>query len=258
MLPNELQSYVRFMNEHLFDYIDIKRENIHIPDGTLSKDEIQNFCNDYEHQIGKAGGIDIQLLGIGRTGHIGFNEPGSLATSKTRIINLDHITRMDAASDFFMEENVPTYAITMGIGTILNAKRIILIALGEGKSEIVRNAVEGDINDQVPATFLQKHPNAVFIVDAAASASLSRVAIPWTIGPIDWDDQTAKRAVIWLSQKLDKPILKLTNRGYSDFGMSDLIVKYGTSYNLNIKIFNELQHSITGWPGGNFVMAELN
>lgn len=208
MQPGELQSYVRFMDEHLFDYIDIDKKNIHIPDGTLPKDGIQAFCKNYEQKIDEAGGLDIQLLGIGRTGHIGFNEPGSLKRSETRIINLDHITRLDAASDFFKEENVPTKAITMGIGTILKAKRIILIALGEGKSQIIKRAVEGEISDQIPATFLQEHTNVVFVVDAAAAAELTRIATPWILSDVNWNKQIIKRAVIWLSQKLKKTDIK--------------------------------------------------
>jgi len=250
MQPSELQSYVRFMNEHLFNHIDIDKKNIHIPDGTIQKDEIQSYCKAYEQKINEVGGLDIQLLGIGRTGHIGFNEPGSLKNSETRIINLDHITRLDAASDFFTEENVPTKAITMGIGTILKAKRIILIALGEGKAGIVKRAVEGAIFDQVPATFLQEHSNTVFVMDTAAAAELTRISTPWVLGDVNWNQQTIKRAVIWLSQKLNKPVLKLTDRDYSDFGMSDLIISDGPAYNINIKIFNKLQHTITGWPGG--------
>ncbi len=250
MQPDELQSYVRFMDEHLFNHIDMDKKNVHIPDGTLSKDKIQSFCENYEQRINDAGGIDVQLLGIGRTGHIGFNEPGSLKNSETRIIHLDHITRLDAASDFFKEENVPTKAITMGIGTILKARRVILIALGEGKSAIIKRAVEGDIIDQIPATFLQEHTNVVFVVDAAAGAELTRIATPWILSDVNWNDQTIKRAVIWLSQKLEKPILKLTDRDYSDYGMSDLIVNDGPAYNINLKIFNELQRTITGWPGG--------
>jgi len=250
MQPGELQSYVRFMNEHLFNYIDIEKKNIHVPDGMIPKDKIESFCEDYEQKIAQAGGLDIQLLGIGRTGHIGFNEPGSLESSKTRIINLDHITRLDAASDFFTEENVPTKAITMGIGTILKAKKIILIALGEGKASIVKRSIEGDISDQVPATYLQKHTNTVFVLDTAASAELTRVKTPWLLGDVQWDNQTTKRAVIWLSQKLKTPILKLTDRNYSDYGMSELIIKKGPAHKININIFNLLQYTITGWPGG--------
>tara|TARA_R110000787_G_scaffold86285_12_gene184152 strand:- start:29830 stop:31767 length:1938 start_codon:yes stop_codon:yes gene_type:complete len=250
MQPDELQSYVRFMNEHLFDHIDIDKSNIHIPDGTIPKEKVESFCKEYEQKITEAGGLDLQLLGIGRTGHIGFNEPGSLKSSKTRIINLDHVTRLDAASDFFTEENVPTKAITMGINSILKAKKIILIALGEGKSSMVKRAVEGAITDQVPATFLQEHTNTVFVLDSAASAELTRIQTPWVLGDVHWDKKTIKRAAIWLSQKLKKPILKLTDRNYSDHGMSDLIIKNGPAYNININIFNKLQHTITGWPGG--------
>jgi glucosamine-6-phosphate deaminase len=250
MQPDELQSYVRFMNEHLFDHIDIDKNNIHIPDGTISKDQIAAYCEYYEEKIAQAGGLDLQLLGIGRTGHIGFNEPGALVTSTTRLINLDHITRMDAASDFFGEENVPTKAITMGIGTILKAKKIILIALGESKSEIIKKTVEGEMSDQVPATFLQESANTLFVLDAAAAAHLTRVDSPWILGDVEWDDLLIKKAVIWLSQKLKKAILKLTDRDYTDYGMGDLIIQYGSAYDINIWIFNELQHTITGWPGG--------
>ena len=159
------------MQENLFDYIDIKPENIHIPDGTLSKDKVGDYCKEYERKIDELGGLDLQLLGIGRTGHIGFNEPGFSIDSTTRMINLDHITRIDAASDFFGEENVPVKAITMGIGTILKAKRIIIVAWGEGKSAISKKTLEGDIRSDIPATFLQSHPNTTFVMDVAAGAN---------------------------------------------------------------------------------------
>ncbi len=248
--PDALQSYVRFMNEYLFDHIDIKKENINIPDGTLEKSDVAEFCKEYEAKIQKFGGLDIQILGIGRTGHIGFNEPGSGLNSKTRLITLDHITIVDAASDFFGEENVPKKAITMGVGTILNAKRIILMAWGEGKAPIIKEAVEGPISDVVPATYLQEHPNVSVILDSASSAELTRVKTPWLVGSVDWNENLIKRAVIWLSLKLGKPILKLTNRDYSDTGMGDIVTEYDSAYNINIKIFNELKHTITGWPGG--------
>ncbi len=250
MEPDFLQSYVYFMNENLFDHIDIKKENIHIPDGTLPKELVATFCQSYEEKIHEAGGLDIQILGIGRTGHIGFNEPGSGIHSKTRMITLDHITRTDAASDFFGEENVPRKAITMGVGTILNAKKIILMAWGEGKASIVQETVEGEISDKVPATFLQTHPNTRVVLDTASAASLVRQKTPWLVGSCNWEVALAKRATIWLSQKLEKPVLKLTERDYMDHGMSDLITDHGPAYDINIKIFNELQHTITGWPGG--------
>ncbi len=250
MAPQALQSYVRFMDDHLFNHVDINKDNINIPDGTMSKDEVSAFCTDYEQKIKFYGGLDLQILGIGRTGHIGFNEPGSHYNSRTRLITLDHITKMDAASDFFGEDNVPRRAITMGVRTILNADRIILMAWGEGKAAIIQETVEGDVTEAVPATYLQNHPNATIVLDSASSAELVRVKTPWLVGDCNWDDPLSKKAVIWLSQKLDKPILKLTDRDYTDNGMSDLVAAHGPAYNINIQMFNELQHTITGWPGG--------
>ena len=249
--PQELQSYVRFMNEYLFDHIDIPKDQINIPDGTLAKDDVYEFCVNYEKKIADVGGLDLQILGIGRTGHIGFNEPGSGEESETRLITLDHMTIMDAASDFFGEENVPTKAITMGVGTIMKAGRIVLMAWGEGKAPIIKKALEGPVSDKIPATYLQKHPNAEFILDEGSSAELTRVKTPWLVSFRDWnDEEEIKRAVCWLAQKVKKPLLKLTNRDYSDNGMADLITTYDTAYNINIKIFNALQNTITGWPGG--------
>ena len=250
MPPDKLQSYVRFMKEHLFDQIDILPENIHIPDGTVPKSEIEEYCQQYEQKIKDCGGLDLQILGIGRTGHIGFNEPGSGMDSRTRLITLDHITLTDAASDFFGEENVPQKAITMGVGTILDADKIILMAWGEGKAPIIREAVEGSVSDIVPATYLQNHTNALVILDKAAAAELTRIKTPWLLGRCQWKDDLIRRAVIWLSLKLQKPILKLTNRDYSDNGMGDIVTEYDSAYNTNLKVFNHLQNSITGWPGG--------
>jgi len=250
MEPDSIHSYVRFMNEHLFDHIDILAKNIHIPDGTLDKEDVKEFCQTYEKKIQSAGGIDIQVLGIGRTGHIGFNEPGSSLTSKTRIVRLDRVTRLDAASDFFGLENVPSKAITMGVGTIMNAKKIILMAWGEGKSEIIKEAIEGTIKEAVPATFLQHHKNCDFIVDHAAASSLTRVFTPWLTSECNWTDKLIKRATIWLSEKLDKAILKLTNEDYNEYGMGSLIAEIGSAEHINLKVFNQLQRTITGWPGG--------
>jgi len=250
MQPDALQSYVRFMNEYLFDHIDIDKDNVHIPDGTINRKKVDAFCREYERRIDEAGGIDLQVLGIGRTGHIGFNEPGSHVNSPTRMITLDHITRVDAASDFFGEDNVPRKAITMGVNTIMKAKRIILMAWGEGKAPIIRESVEGEVRDQVPATYLQKHPNTTIVLDEAAAAKLTRNSTPWLVGTCEWDELLIRKAITWLCQKVDKPILKLTDRDYNDNGMSDLITEYGSAYKINIKIFNVLQHTITGWPGG--------
>ena len=250
MKPDSLQSYVRFMKEHLFDHIDIPRDQVHIPDGTLDEDDISRFCEEYETNIKQFGGIDIQLLGIGRTGHIGFNEPGSRPDSETRLITLDKITRKDAASDFFGEEYVPRRAITMGVGTIMRAKKVYLMAWGEGKAGIIQQTVEGDIKESIPATYLQEHDNTTIVLDEAASEKLMRVNTPWQVGSCDWDDKLIRKAVVWLCQKLDKPILKLTDENYNENGMADLITTKGPAYNINIKVFNELQHTITGWPGG--------
>ena len=250
MAPDAHQSYVHFMHEYLFNHINIKPENIHIPDGTLKKDEVAAFCEEYEAKIAQVGVLDVQILGIGRTGHIGFNEPGSTIDSKTRLITLDRLTMLDAASGFFGIENVPRRAITMGVGTILQAKKIYMMAWGEGKANIVRETIEGAINTSIPATFLQQHNQTEVILDTAASAELTRIKTPWLAGPIKWNNFLIKKAVIWLSLKLTKPILKLTEEDYREFGMNDILVEIGTAYNVNIRVFNQIQHTITGWPGG--------
>jgi len=250
MAPEAHQSYVHFMHEYLFNHIDIDPKNIHIPDGTLKKDAIAEFCSNYEAKIAEAGGLDIQILGIGRTGHIGFNEPGSTIDSQTRLITLDRVTMLDAASGFFGIENVPRRAITMGVGTILKAKKIYMMAWGEGKAKIIKETVEGPVNTSIPATFLQHHSNTEVILDNAASAELTRIKTPWLAGPIKWNNFLIKKAVIWLSLNLEKPILKLTEEDYREYGMNDILVEIGTAYNVNIRVFNQIQHTITGWPGG--------
>ncbi len=250
MNPGSLQSYHRFMHEYLFDRIDIPAGSVHIPDGTVARDRVYAYCAAYEQAIADAGGIDIQILGIGRTGHIGFNEPGSSANSATRMVTLDHITRMDAASDFNGEANVPQNAITMGIGTILSARRIILMAWGENKADIIRRAVEGEVTGNVPTSFLQQHANTVIYLDPPASAGLTRISTPWLAGPCAWTDRLIRKSVIWLCKKTGKPILKLTDRDFNDNGMNDLLTALGPSNRINIRVFNDLQHTITGWPGG--------
>ena len=250
MDPNELQSYVRFMNEHLFDLVDIERNNVNVPDGTLDVDAIQNYCLEYEQKIADVGGIDIQILGIGRTGHIGFNEPGSGKSSVTRLITLDRVTRIDAASDFFGEENVPRRAITMGVGTILNAKQIIMMAFGEHKARIVAQAVEGEVTPSVAASFLQDHPNAQVVLDSSAAAELTRFKTPWLVGAAEWTPELTRRAVIWLATRLKKPVLKLTDQDFNEEGLQDLLAVHGTAYEINIAVFRHLQRTIVGWPGG--------
>lgn len=244
------QSYVTFMNKNLFDHVDIKRENINIPDGTIAFEEVEEYCIQYENKISSYGGIDIQLLGIGRTGHIGFNEPGSAPNSGTRMIILDDLTRRDASRAFGGKENVPTHAITMGVGSIFKAKEIILMAWGENKAEIVQKSVEGEVSSQIPATFLQLADSAEYILDEGAASLLTRFDHPWLAKEIKWTDKLIKKAVIWLSLKLGKAILKLTDEDYNNNGMAQLVAERGPAYNINIRIFNELQHTITGWPGG--------
>ncbi|MTI86911.1 MAG: glucosamine-6-phosphate deaminase [Balneolaceae bacterium] len=250
MQPNSLQSYVRFMREQLFDHIDIPEEQVNIPDGTVSQENMEEYCQKYEQDIAEAGGLDIQLLGIGRTGHIGFNEPGSRPDSLTRQITLDKITRKDAASDFFGEEYVPRHAITMGVGTILGADRIFMMAWGEGKAPIIKETVEGEIRESVPATYLQNHCNAEVILDNASADELICKKTPWLLHSCSWDDKLIRKAVVWLCQEVDKPVLKLTDEDYNEHGMGDLLTQHGPAYDINLKVFNELQHTITGWPGG--------
>jgi len=250
MEPESQQSYVRFMNEYLFDHIDINPRNVHIPDGTIPMEDVEAYCEQYEKKIDEAGGLDIQLLGIGRTGHIGFNEPGSWEDSDTRLVRLDDLTRKDAIKDFITPEAVPYRAVTMGIGTIMKARTVYMVVWGQHKAEILQKAVEGPITAVVPSTFLQKHPNVKVVVDKAAATELTRNKTPWLVGMCNWDDDLICQAVVWLSQKVGKTILRLTDTDYNENNLSDLIIEYATSYELNIKVHNRLQYTITGWPGG--------
>ncbi len=250
MMPTSPQSYVTFMKENLFNHIDINFDNVHIPDGTLTIESIHEYCLNYERKITQLGGLDLQILGIGRTGHIGFNEPGSAPNSGTRLVTLDDLTRRDASRDFGGKENVPTKAITMGIGTIFKAREIILMAWNTKKAEIIKKAVEGEISSEVPATYLQLSDNVEFILDQDAASSLTRFNTPWLVKDCAWDDAMIKKAVIWLANTLGKPILKLTEEDYNSHGMAQLATEKGPVYNINIHIFNQLQHTITGWPGG--------
>lgn len=245
-----LQSYHRFMYEHLFHHIDIPPGQVHIPDGTIATEQITDYCYQYEQKIVQAGGIDLQILGVGRTGHIGFNEPGSGTESKTRLITLDGMTRIDAASDFFGVENVPRRAVTMGVGTILQARRIIILAFGEGKSKIVARTIEGEVSHQVPATFLQNHPQTTFMLDEAAAAALTQIQTPWVLGDVRWDKVMVRRAVIWLSQLVGRPVLMLKDNDYNEHHLQDLLAEYGSAYEINLQVFRQLQNTITGWPAG--------
>lgn len=250
MQPDDANSYVRFMHENLFKHVDIDPKNIHIPDGTIPMEDMEVYCSDYEEKIEAVGGIDIQILGIGRTGHIGFNEPGSWEGSLTRLVKLDNMTRRDAVKDFFEFDKVPYRAITMGIGSILKARQIYLMAYGMHKAEVVQKAAEEEITAACPASFLQNHPHVRFILDQQGAEKLTKISTPWQVGLCHWTDDLICKATIWLAQTTGKPILKLTDEDYSEHGLSDLIVEHDTAYNINIKIFNRLQHTITGWPGG--------
>jgi len=244
------ESYACFMADQLFNHIDIPKENIHIPSGTVPGAQVFAHCREYEEAIDLLGGIDLQILGIGRTGHIGFNEPGSSRDSLTRRITLDRITRQDAAADFRGEQNVPHFAITMGVGTILRARKLVLMAWGENKASIAAKAIEGQVTDAISASFLQDHVDARFFLDRGAASELTRFKLPWLVGPVSWTPRETQRAVCWQSARLSRPVLKLVDEDYNENGLSDLLSEQGPAYQLNIRIFNRLQNTVTGWPGG--------
>lgn len=234
----------------LINHIDILTENIHLIPGNMPKEQIMPFCREYEQRITEAGGLDFVLLGIGRCGNIGFNEPGSSFNSATRLVLLDNNSKEDAKVMFGSLEQVPMSAVTLGIDSILQAREVMLVAWGEHKASIVCEAIEQRFDVACPASALQLHKNARIFLDLSAASSLTRIATPWVVTSCEWDDQLIRRAVVWLCKQTDKPILKLTNKDYNDFGLSELITRFESAYNCNIKVFNDLQHTITGWPGG--------
>ena len=238
------------LRSQLLNHVDILPENIHTIPGNMRKEEIMPFCMEYERAIAAAGGLDFILLGIGRCGNVGFNEPGSSFNSTTRLVLLDNNSKEDAKIMFGSLDQVPVSAITMGIDTIMQAKEILLVAWGEHKSDIIRESIEKRYDVACPASALQLHKNARVFLDLGAASRLTRIATPWVVTSCEWDDQLVRRAVVWLCQQTGKPILKLTNKDYNDFGLSELITRYESAYNCNIKVFNDLQHTITGWPGG--------
>jgi len=252
MEPEALQSYHRFMKVNLFDHIDIDPANVHIPDGTIRKEDIREYGSDYERLIEEAGGIDLQILGIGLNGHIGFNEPGSSRYSTTRLVALDNSTRLANAYEFPNISQVPRLAVTMGVRSILSARKIVLMAWGNHKAPIICNAVEGYVTEQVPASFLQEHGDCSFVLDAGAAQELTRMKQPWLTGAIEWDEKLIRKAVCNMALALGKPVLMLTNDDYNNSGLSDLLVMFGNSYDINIRVFNGMRDTITGWPGGKF------
>ncbi|MEZ5035394.1 MAG: glucosamine-6-phosphate deaminase [Chitinophagaceae bacterium] len=245
-----LQSYNQFMQRNLFKHIDIKQTNIHIPNGEIPKEKIKEHCRQYEKMIEDAGGIDIQILGIGNNGHIGFNEPGSGIYSKTRLITLDNSTRIANAYEFANISEVPRLAITMGIHTILQAKKIILLAWDSAKAAVIKKAAEDDDSELVPASLLQNHEDVSFVVDEKAASELTRNKSPWLTGDCEWTPKMIKKAVINMALKLKKPVLSLTNSDYNEYGLSDLLVEKGEAYEINLQVYYLLRDSITGWPGG--------
>jgi glucosamine-6-phosphate deaminase len=245
-----IQSYYRFMHQHLFDHIDIDKNNIHIPSGEWNKETLKEKCQEYEKAIEAHGGIDIQILGIGQNGHIGFNEPGSSLRSKTRLITLTNSTRISNAQEFQSIAQVPRLAITMGINTIMNAKKVYLMAWGQIKAPIIKAAVEDDDSEAVPASLLQTHDDVVFVVDETAATELTRFKSPWLTGDCIWTDAMIKKAVVNMALKLKKSVLNLTNSDYNDNGLGDLLAEKGDAYEINLKVYYALRDSITGWPGG--------
>lgn len=250
MDPSRLQSYRNWMERVFFRHVNIPPEQTHVPDGTVPPDQVEAYCEQYERMIQEAGGLDLQILGIGRTGHIGFNEPGSTIDSRTRLVTLDPVTRKDAASDFFGEENVPLQAITMGVGTILSARKIILMAFGEHKASIVKQAVEGPITENIAASFLQTHPDAEFVLDEAAAARLTEIDTPWLCGSVDWTPQLIKKAMIWLCLRVDKALLKLEDDDLREHRLHELLREYGPAQRIAQDVFQQMMSTICYSPSG--------
>ena len=238
------------LKERFLNHIDIEAENIFTPDGTIAQNDVQEHCRQYEQHIKELGGLDVILLGIGRMGNIATNEPGSSITSASRLILIDETSREEMKMSFGSQESVPPCSITMGISTILSARKIFLTAWGEEKAEIIKKTVEGKVSDAIPASFLQTHNDAHVVIDLSAAAKLTRIQHPWLVASCKWTDKLVRSALVWLCQITGKPLLKLTNKDYNENGLSELLALYGSAYNANIKIFNDLQHTITGWPGG--------
>jgi len=245
----DIQSYYHFMDVHLFSHVDIKPQNIYIPNGSLNNDKVNDHCLNYEKKIHELGGIDFQLLGIGRTGHIGFNEPGSNYNSLTRLVHLDYITRNDARKSFYGIENVPTTALTMGIETIRKSKRIVLLAWGQNKSLVIKKAIQDEIDSNIPASFLQNHGNVTFVLDNSSASNLTRIKSPWKVGSCNWTKELKAKAVVWLCQKTKKSLLNLTESDYNENNLSELLI-YQSPYDINLEVFNKVSRTITGWPGG--------
>lgn len=248
--PGDTNSCIQQLRSRLLDKVDIAPQNIFTPDATIEQDYVLNYCRQYEQRINACGGIDVMLLGVGRMGNIATNEPGSSITSNARMILLDSVAREEMSMSYASQDLVPPCSITMGVATILKARKIYLTAWGEGKADIIQKTVEEHVSDAIPASFLQTHNDAHVVIDLAAASKLTRIIHPWLVTSCEWNDKLVRSALVWLCQVTKKPILKLTNKDYNENGLSELLALYGSAYNANIKIFNDLQHTITGWPGG--------
>ena len=248
--PDSQHSAISQLRDRFLSHVDIPEQNIYTLDGTISQEAVQSHCRLYEQRIQTFGGIDVMLLGIGRIGNIATNEPGSTLTSPARIILIDATSREEMTMSFGSQEPVPPCSITLGIADILAARKIFLTAWGEEKADIIRMTVEGKITDAIPASFLQTHNDAHVVIDLPAASKLTRIIHPWLVSSCKWTDKLTRAALVWLCQVTGKPILKLTNKDYNENGLSELLALYGSAYDANIKIFNDLQHTITGWPGG--------
>lgn len=248
-LRAEGPSTLKQLKEVFLDHIDIDPKNIRSINPAVSKEAMYECCKAYEHAIEECGGLDLTLCEIGPKGALAFNEPGSLATSDCRLVLLSAEAR-HAIANAYKTEDVPTTAVTLGIGNILKSTRVITMAWGENSASVVKAAVEGDVNANVPASFLQLHNHVRVVVDLSAAEDLTRLSQPWKVTSCEWNDKLIRRAIVWLCNQTQKPILKLTDKDYNDWGLGELVALYGSAYNVNIKVFNELQHTITGWPGG--------
>ena len=248
--PDQLQSYHRWMHDNFFNHINLPADQIHIPDGTVAPEAVERHCRDYEDRIRRAGGIDVLLLGIGGNGHIGFNEPFSVRNSRTRLCTLDPVSRRAVASDFFGEENVPTQAITMGLGTILEARKVLLLALGDHKSKIIREMAEEPVSNRVPASSLQEHPDATVLVDVAAAGRLTSQSTPWVLGTVAWTETLIKRAVLWLAERTGKALLKLTDDDFREHNLHQLLRHHGPAQEVAHRVFRLMMETIEYHPGG--------
>ncbi|MDH6306508.1 glucosamine-6-phosphate deaminase [Parabacteroides sp. PF5-5] len=257
-LTSPAYSNLSYLKDYFLEHVDIKPENIYSPDGFLPKEEIYDFCLRYDQKIEEVGGIDYMLLGIGQAGNISFNSPGSSINSRTRLVLLDNDSRKEAAKIFKSIDSVPAGVVTMGMSTIMKAKEIVMMAWGDGKAHIVKETVEEKMSESIPATYLQTLNTVRVITDLSAAYQLTRISHPWLVTSCEWDNKLIRRAIVWLCQLTGKPILKLTNKDYSENGLGELLTKFGSAYEVNIKIFNDIQHTITGWPGGKYGADDSN